>query len=203
MNNHLSELKKNKGVLFIEPSVQNSVIQEYSTNEYYGEFKKLLDTTNESISYEARIEQTSKKIADIKSEKKIIENLRNLIEVLGNMFRSILLSDVSERRVFSVALQDEPSDELMKVINYGVELGYFQLYVIGNKFGTGKARLIILNRILAPHFGLDPSSFAGYKFLNSKDLEIAIEKPYYLISKINSRGVNSIFDDSQQSLFIE
>jgi len=203
MKTKLEEAGESNEVGFISDKIQDEVIKKYSVDEFYGEFEKLLKSNLDSIKDEEMRGDNAdvKKVEELKKEKKNIEKLKNLIDVLGNTFKRILLSDVSERRVFSIAIQDEPNEELNEVLSFGIELGYFQKYVIGNKYGTGKAQLLILNRILAPHFGLDPSSFAGYKFVKSGELSSAIDNPQVLISKIRSRGVDAIFDSSQHSLF--
>ena len=66
--------------------------------------------------------------------------------------------------------------------------------------GTAKARLYILNRLLAPHFKLDPTSFAGYKFVTCAVLEEALYKPTTVIGRIKRNGVDSVFDEPQRSL---
>ena len=203
MKTKLDSEKINKDITSISTTIQDEIIKKYSTDSFYQEFQKMLDTTEDCILDESRRIDSEKEIDELKKEKVTIERLRDLIDVLGNMFKSILLSTVSERRVFSIAIQDEPNEELNTILNLGIELGYFQKYVIGNKFGTGKAHLYILNRILAPLFGLDPSSFAGYKFVKSQELLVALKDPLILKRKIRERGVDSIFDESQPSLFEE
>lgn len=56
----------------------------------------------------------------------------------------------------------------------GEQLGYFHKSTIGNKTGTGRNRLIILSRILAPHFKLDATSFAGLQIYGSAKLRMAM-----------------------------
>ena len=53
------------------------------------------------------------------------------------------------------------------------QYGYIHKGSIGNKSGTGRNRLYVLSRILAPHFKLDPTSYAGYKFMSSSVLKIS------------------------------
>lgn len=97
-----------------------------------------------------------------------------MIDSLGQLFHLQLTSNSSERRVFSVAITDMPDEELNEIIDMGEQFGYFHKSTIGNKTGTGRNRLIILSRILAPHFKLDATSFAGYKFMDSAKLKIAL-----------------------------
>jgi hypothetical protein len=169
---------------YIEPGIQDRVIKEYSNWFFDENFSKLRDDA----------ENTNEDINDF-------DKLRNLIQALGETFHLILFSSATERRVFSFALQDDPDAELRKILNLGVQNGYFQKSLIGNKMGTGKARLYILNRLLAPHFKLDPTSFAGYKFVTCDVLKEAICKPKTVIGRIQRKGIDSVFENPQQSLF--
>lgn len=152
---YVAQKNQNQGseVVFISPSIQNAEINNYSDKKMESEFDKAKDES---------------------SNKGDMDKLRNLLMGMGGLFRTILHSDTSERRVFSVALNDEPDSELKEILDLGVQLGYLQKSLIGNKYGTGKSRLYILNRTLAPHFRLDPSSFAGYKFMKSEILKISL-----------------------------
>ena len=110
--------------------------------------------------------------------------LRNLIHALGGAFHEILLSDRSERRVFSVAFSDAPDDEILRIFKLGVQFGYFHEASIGNKEGTGRTRMFVLSRRLAPYFMLDPTAFAGYKFVTNAAVKEAIVRPRAFISRI-------------------
>lgn len=163
---------------FISPAIQNERIKKYSEKRVVYEFDKYKDED------------------DSKFDKVEMDKLRSLIHSMGELFKMILISDQSERRVFSVALNDEPSEELRKILDLGVSTGYLQKSMIGNKEGTGRVRLYILNRALSPFFGLDPSSFAGYKFMDSSELEVALtDKKKFLNSfkrKLNIENSNDI-----------
>ena len=130
------EKKETDTITEISDSIQNRVIREYSDSKMTKEFDKNRDNSDSMHD---------------------IYKLRNLIQGMGGLFKIILNSEASERRIFSIALNDEPKDELKYILDLGVQLGYLQKSLIGNKHGTGKSRLYVLNRILAPHFGLDPS----------------------------------------------
>lgn len=166
---------------FIDHSIQSSEIRKYSDKKIDSEFDKYRE---EAV------------------DKGDMDKLRNLILGMGGLFKLILHSNASERRVFSVALNDDPDDELKSILDLGVQLGYLQKSLIGNKYGTGKSRLYILNRTLAPHFGLDPTSFAGYKFMSSSDLKRATFDNRRFVDSFRST-IKGATDDSQQSLFIE
>ena len=151
-------------VLFIEPSIQNHEIRTYSVNQLFDEYDKCL---KDKIQI-ARDDKYLNKVA----------KLKNLIDGLGGLFGEYIVStERSERKVFSFAISGYVEPELQEVIDLGVRLGYFHKSTIGKKNGTGKTRLYILSRILAPHFLLDPSSFAGYKFFTSDKLMRALIKP--------------------------
>jgi hypothetical protein len=168
----------------IPDSIQDKIIKKYSNDFLKDEFDKIRKDTAES------------KDNLIKAEK-----LYNLIDSLGELFHKILVSDASERRVFSVALTDKPDEELREVLEMGEQYGYLHKSTIGNKQGTGRNRLYILSRILAPHFKLDPTSFAGYQFMDNVTLKRALtDKAGFLrifskkISKQEEKSP-SLFDD--------
>lgn len=168
----------------ITPSVQDKEVKAYSNWFFDENFTKLReDNTN-----------TNEDINDF-------DKLRNLIEAMGQIFNQILFSNASERRVFSFALQNDPGKELRKILKLSVQSGYFQKSLIGNKMGTGKAQLYILNRLLAPHFILDPTSFAGYKFVTCDVLNEALHNPHKVIRRVKNKGVDTVFDDPQMPLF--
>ena len=167
---------------FISDSIQDKTIKKYSNDFLTDEFDKI------------RKDSTETKDNLIKAEK-----LYNLIDSLGELFHKILVSDVSERRVFSVALTDKPDEELREVLEMGEQYGYLHKSTIGNKQGTGRNRLYILSRILAPHFKLDPTSFAGHQFMDSTILKIALtDKSRFL--RVFSKKIGKLEDDSP-SLF--
>lgn len=168
--------------LFISDSIQDRTIKKYSNDFLKDEFDKIRKDTAESMDNL------------IKAEK-----LYNLIDSLGELFHKILVSNASERRVFSIALTDKPDEELRVVLEMGEQYGYLHKSTIGNKQGTGRNRLYILSRILAPHFKLDPTSFAGYQFMDSSTLKIAMtDKARFL--RAFSKKINKQ-EDSQPSLF--
>ena len=107
----------------------------------------------------------------------------------------ILVSNSSERRVFSVALTDTPDEELREILDMGEQYGYLHKSTIGNKQGTGRDRLYILSRILAPHFKLDPTSFAGYKFMKSEILKIALTNKAYFLKLFSKNLENNIVEE--------
>jgi hypothetical protein len=180
---YVAQLAKgdNEKITSIDPTIQDREIKSYSRKKMESEFDKFRDE------------------AENKSD---MDKLRNLIIGMGGLFQKIIVSDASERRVFSVALNDEPDEELRKILDLGVQHGYIQKSMIGNKYGTGKSRLYILNRVLSPHFGLDPSSFAGYKFMDSEVLKKSLTDPLGFI-KLLIPKIKGAVDDNQISLYDE
>jgi len=190
----------------ITHKIQNSVIREYSYKSFVTFFDKLKEEKWEekkSVENDPKTDEKYKesKTDEIKAAIFDLEKLSNLINSLGKLFNRILLSESSERRVFSFALNDEPDMELKSILDLGVELGFLQEYSIGNKYGTGKSRLYILNRIIAPNFGLDPSSFAGYKFVNCSVLKIAINSSVNFDQYLRKTGLENTFDKETPTLF--
>lgn len=141
----------------ITPGVQDEVIKRYSDNFLQGQFDEI------------RKDQGVKNFTLEKADK-----LYNLVDSLGELFHVILVSNASERRVFSVALTDSPDEELYEILDKCEHYGYIHKRTIGNKEGTGRNRMYVLSRVLSPHFKLDPMSFAGYKFMDSATLKIAL-----------------------------
>ena len=195
-----------KAILDISPNVQSDVIKNYSYKSFVTFFDKLKEEKQvdiEKVDKDPKIDEKYKEIKkeEIKAAIFDLEKLSNLINALGKLFNRILLSDASERRVFSIALNDEPDTELKKVLDLGVELGFLQEYSIGNKYGTGKSRLYILNRIVSPNFGLDPSSFAGYKFVNCEVLRIAIKSSVNFDQYLRANKLETVMDKEEPTLF--
>lgn len=132
-----------------------------------------------------------------------IDMLTNLIKGLGALFREILLSERSERRVFSIAISDEPSEKVNSVLALGIRLGYFQQSTIGKKnaiFG-GRTKLYIMNRRLAPIWTLDPNGFAGYLFIKNELLEEALVNPDAMNKRIHKYMDSNDTDYVQLTFF--
>lgn len=191
MYGEMRSLTASHEVTSISPEVQDRIVRQQAEEFLFSEFDRW--STDEA----KRDESTSTRVADK------TRRLRNLIRALGGTFHEILLSDASERRVFSVALTDEPSSDVLEVFDLGVQYGYFHQSSIGNKEGTGRTRLYILSRRLAPSFGLDPTSFAGYKFVTNEALREAAQKPKTFLGKVRRSGVDAVLVTGQLTLFEE
>lgn len=131
-----------------------------------------------------------------------VEMLTNLIKGLGGLFREMLLSNRSERRIFSIAISDRVSEDVERILTLGVQLGYFHQSTIGKKnaiFG-GRTKLYIMNRRLAPIWTLDPNGFAGYLFIKNEILEQALISPDAMNKRIH-KCLESDQEYIQLSLF--
>lgn len=126
------------------------------------------------------------------------EQLSNLIRGLGGAFFLKLISDEADRRVFSVAISGQPDLEVEEVFELGVRHSYFHRSSIGNKEGTGRARLYVLTRRLAPYFTLDPTSFAGYLWVTANLLREAMANPDALLGRIKRDGVSNVLEKTKQ-----
>ena len=175
-------LNNDEPVVNISPQIQDNVIKKYSDDFLYNEFDDM---------------RKDKAISDDKLDNS--EKLYNLVDALGRLFHMTLVSNATDRRVFSVALTDNPDKELYDILDMCEQYGYIHKGSIGNKSGTGRNRLYVLSRILAPHFKLDPTSYAGYKFMKSSVLKIALTdtKRFLKIFEKNLDGE----DEAQQDLF--
>lgn len=145
--------------------------------------------------------------SDMKSSQddsnEVVKKLNNLVGALGGMFYEILVSESAERRVFSVAFSNGPDDEVQEVLDLGVGKGYFHQSSIGNKKGNGRVPMYILSRRLAPAFTLDPTSFAGYKFVTNDKILAAIHRPSSLVERVRIRGFDAAMNDDQQGNLFE
>jgi len=101
--------------------------------------------------------------------------ISNLIQGLGHLFKAKMLSEDSERRVFSFAFQNEPGDKIERLLELAIAEGYLMKGHISRKEGTGRRTLYVLTRRLAPAFNLDVSSYAGYLSLTSERVNHLIE----------------------------
>ena len=168
-------------VLRISPAIQNRVVRDEADRLMLTEFERI---KKEGDAGQAQIVQ-----------------LANLLKWLGGTFFLKLISQDAERRVFSVAISGKLAEEVEEVFELGVRHSYFHRSSIGNKEGTGRTRLYVLTRRLAPHFNLDPSSFAGYLWTTSEVLMRAMEDPDRSLGRMERRGVGAELETGQLSLF--
>jgi hypothetical protein len=175
----------------ITPRIQNDIIRAESDRLMLAEFEKMFKEEHEQDAEAAtRIGLLERKL-----------QLQNLIRALGGTFHQKLISEDSERRVFSVAFSGPADPEVTAIFELGVQFGYFHRSTIGNKDGTGRTALYVLTRRLAPHFNLDPTGFAGYLFVTSEKMREAIQNPDKFLRKVKERGVKDSFEERQLPLF--
>jgi hypothetical protein len=132
-----------------------------------------------------------------------IDRLINLVQGLGGLFRQILLSNKSERRVFSIALSDELSALVERILDIGINFGFFHRSTIGrkNRKSGGRTKLFVMNRRLAPNWTLDPTGFSGYLFIMNSVLEEFINNPHKMLSRIEASGELQDMEVEQLNLF--
>ena len=167
---YAEELSKNGRVSRISPRIQDSVVRDQANQLFFSEFDKI--SRGEAVATE-RFRQ--------------IEQLRALVRALGGMFFELLISEAAERRVFSIALSDTKDRLVLDVLELGVRYGYFHRSTIGTKKFAGRTPLYILTRRLAPFFSLDPTSFAGYQFITTAELKLAMTDPSRFVRAFSER----------------
>jgi len=176
-------------VRFIDPGVQNEVVRREADALMLGEFERIM---------KEEVDQDGSEVSALQER---MRQLQNLIMSLGGTFYFKLISDDAERRVFSVAISGTPDPIVIETFELGVRFGYFHRSTIGNKEGTGRTRLYVLTRRLAPFFKLDPSSFAGYLWLSNDLLIEGMANSERILRKIERDGVSRHSETSQLSLF--
>lgn len=167
----------------IDTDIQNRILRNQSDAFLYTELR-----------HSSAGSDDANELQPIASPRNDIEKLQNLICAMGQTFHDILVSDRSERKVFSIALSNIPDDEIKRVLKTGVRLGYLHEATIGNKAGNGRTWLYILNRRLAPSFILDPTGFQGYLFMTNDDLHKAMATGRQL------RVIDDGFDEDVEQL---
>ena len=168
-------LLKDGDVKAIEPRVQDDKIREFSERFFFEEFAELKKEAKEITKRETENPLAKERETDY-------ERLEFLINAMGKTFFNILTDEKrSERRVFSIALSDRPDEEVQRVLDLGVQEGYFYKTTIGTKTGHGRTARYVLSRRLAPYFSLDPTSFSGYLFVTSENLRRAMLNQHALL----------------------
>ncbi|MCB0320350.1 MAG: hypothetical protein KDD60_05435 [Bdellovibrionales bacterium] len=136
-------------VRFISPQIQNEVVRGHADDV-------LEDIRNPK---QKRMQRVSKADWD---------KVYNLIVGVSYLFKEKMLSDDSERRVFSFCFQREPSDSTKGLLKLAIAEGYLMRGYISKKEGTGRRILYVLTRRLAPAFHLDVSAYSGYLSLSEE-----------------------------------
>ncbi|HEY9210478.1 MAG TPA: hypothetical protein VIO56_03630 [Methylotenera sp.] len=177
---------RTESIKFISTSIQDNVLRENADELMFGTLDKLVDDARLGVSKNSTVQE--------------FKQLRNLVQALGGIFQAILMSDRSERRVFSIALSDSPPDEIMRIFDLGVIHGYLYEGAIGTKDGRGRTRRYVLTRRLAPFFKLDPTGFSGYLFVTTQLLQLAIQNPTKAINDFEKNRLGSVIEETQLSL---
>jgi hypothetical protein len=55
-----------------------------------------------------------------------------------------------------------------------------------------------MTRALAPSFKLDPTSFAGYKFVTNEKIKSALYHPKGLVNEVRIKGFDNVMSESPQ-----
>lgn len=200
-DNQISEEEKQCGkqVECIPTKIQDNTMRQKAESYLFTELPKGQELENGIC-----------QIATTSFPQSLTDKLANLINAMGKTFHKILVSGSiedpfsgrSERKVFSIALSnpEQIDEELQRVFQLGVRLGFLHRSYIGNKDGTGRTFLYVLNRCFAPIFTLDPTGFQGYLFMTNNDLHKAISsgKELRCIDNEKSDEENDIY---QISLF--
>ena len=167
----------------IAPAIQDQVVRRQADQLFFAEFDKIV------VDDAAASEQFNK-----------LGKMRELVGALGRIFFQVLISEASERRVFSVALSDTDEREVIDVLDLGVQYGYFHKSTIGAKKYGGRVPLYILTRRLAPFFSLDPTSFAGYQFITTRALASAMQDSTAFLRQFSKRGKLGQDEDEEQGV---
>ena len=134
----------------IPPRIQNTVVREYADS--------ILFDIGDSRQKRAGTDEDWKAIA-------------NIVQGLGATFKRKMLSNDSERRVFSFAFQSPPNAHLLRLLELSVGEGYLVRGFISKKEGIGRRNLYVLTRRVGPAFSLDVSAYSGYMSLEPSALE--------------------------------
>lgn len=179
MFDEMASLQKSGGVGNITTGVQDKIIKEWS-EEF---ILKLAPVSSDSSTPEVPTDEDASLHA-VGHEGRQYEDLRNLLDSLGEWFRHRLLdAEHGERRVFSFVLSGEPSERLSEILGLAVRLGYLQLTSSAPKERVGQRRpRYVLAKRLGPHYKLDISGYAAHPSVTASDLEFAMISPKKFIA---------------------
>lgn len=183
----LERARQSKDVVsFVSPSIQNQVVRQFADHLFHSNFDDIVKDLPHTSADATLIARAN--------------NVRNLVDSMGNAFAASLKSPVrSERRLLAFVLQNEPDEELKAVLDLAVAFGYFKASTLGRKEGLGRTRRYVINRRICPHFTLDPSGFSGYLWVSNDFLRTAIHEPARARDEIRKR-LPTIAEGQQISL---
>lgn len=170
VQSEMPEAKTESAIEQIPVSIQDAEIAQWSK-----EFREKLDVDPGISSGES----SRASLQSMGHSKENYAMLGNLLDAIGTFCRERLLDrTASEQRVFSFALNDDPSERLSEILHLGVRLGYLQKADLASKNALGGRRpRYILSRRLGPHYRLDVSGYAAHLSVTCGDLEIALRDP--------------------------
>lgn len=190
VQSEMPEGKSDGSIEQIPVSIQDAEIAQWSK-----EFREKLDVDPGVSSGE----NSRASLQSMGHSKENYAMLGNLLDAIGTFCRERLLDPtVSEQRVFSFALNDDPSERLSEILHLGVRLGYLQKADLASKNALGGRRpRYILSRRLGPHYRLDVSGYAAHLSVTCGDLEVALRDPS---SFVRNRLKKKSGDDAQKSI---
>lgn len=190
VQSEMPEAKTDSAIEQIPVSIQDAEIAQWSK-----EFREKLDVDPGVSSGES----SRASLQSMGHSKENYAMLGNLLDAIGTFCRERLLdSTASEQRVFSFALNDDPSERLSEILHLGVRLGYLQKADLASKNALGGRRpRYILSRRLGPHYRLDVSGYAAHLSVTCGDLEVALRDPS---SFVRNRRKRKSGDDAQKSI---
>ncbi len=190
VQSEMPEAKTDSAIEQIPVSIQDAEIAQWSK-----EFREKLDV-DPGVSPG---ESSRASLQSMGHSKENYAMLGNLLDAIGTFCRERLLdSTASEQRVFSFALNDDPSERLAEILHLGVRLGYLQKADLASKNALGGRRpRYILSRRLGPHYRLDVSGYAAHLSVTCGDLEVALRDPS---SFVRNRLKKKPGDDAQKSI---
>ncbi|NJA06450.1 hypothetical protein HC024_12080 [Methylococcaceae bacterium WWC4] len=169
---------------YIPTSIQDKVLKNWSEEFIISEFEKLKRD---------EVSQNGEELG-------AVSHLYCLINSLGSLFRNVLLSNGSQRRIFSIMVRGEMDDKLQRVFQLGVEWGYFQRSTAPSKDGYGREYRFVLSRRLAPYFKLDASGYAGQLSVTTEHLKLACIDPEKFV-KLRMGNIETGLEIGQADLF--
>jgi hypothetical protein len=179
-----------KPVIAIAPSVQDQELRKQADQLLLQDFDELVQ------------EAESNKDRGISLND--IERLRNIVHGMGALFKAHIMDEtITQRRVFSFSISDEPTPQLKAILRLGVIHGYFYIDSIGAKSGMGRVTLYVLTRRLAPAFSLDPIGFSGYLTVTTNFLSEISENPQTFIGRLRKKGASAFSGNSNQLSLLE
>jgi len=137
-------------------------------------------------------------------ERKLLEQLFNLIEALGQAFK-IRLDNKNSRypRIISVSIKETLRDPMLeRVLQRGLRECFFHKKWYRSKSGYEMLQCFILNRRLCPRYKLDLSGFQGRIELPQEDLLLALKDPQKFISRFRAREKTAEMEEEAQQLLL-